>query len=248
MFEQSILSGAQTRKTRAVALAFVVQLVAVGAMILIPLLYLQPLPLAELTTMLVVPPPPPPPAPAAARTRAAVPRRFDASRLLAPRVIPKTITAIQDLPVAPPSTLAGGIPGGVEGGQVGGMLGGILGSVPSIAPPPPPVNTAEPPKPAPAKSDVIVTGGRVEAARLLSAPNPKYPTVAKDARIQGTVVMDAIIGKDGHIENLKAVSGSPLLIGAAMDAVKQWTYRPTYLNGRAVEVKTEIDLQFTLSG
>lgn len=87
----------------------------------------------------------------------------------------------------------------------------------------------------------------MEAARLIRAPNPAYPPLAKDARIQGVVRLDAIIGKDGRIENLKAADGNPLLIQAAMDAVKQWVYRPTYLNGQPVEVATEINVHFRLT-
>lgn len=248
MFEQSILSEARTHKTWTVALVFAAQIAAVGVMILIPILFLQPLPMAEVTAMLVAPPPPPPPA--TVRTARAVPRRFDPSRLFEPRTIPKAIAAIQDLPPAPPATgVAGGVPGGVAGGQIGGVLGGILGAIPSAAPPPPPppVKPAEPPKAAPAPPQTVTMGGRVEAARLINAPNPVYPAVAKAVRIQGTVVMDALIGKDGRIEDLRVVKGNALLVGAAMAAVKQWTYRPTYLNGRPVQVKTEIDVTFNLS-
>ena len=82
---------------------------------------------------------------------------------------------------------------------------------------------------------------------MISDPNPVYPVLAADARVQGVVTLDAVIGKDGHVKDLKVMSGSPLLAQAALSAVKQWVYRPTYLNGRAVEIATEIDVRFTLS-
>jgi periplasmic protein TonB len=87
----------------------------------------------------------------------------------------------------------------------------------------------------------------VQAARLISGPNPVYPVIAKQAGISGTVRLAAVIGSDGHVANLTAISGSPLLVGAAMDAVKTWLYQPTVLNGRAVQVHTEIDVHFQLS-
>jgi protein TonB len=93
---------------------------------------------------------------------------------------------------------------------------------------------------------VIRVGGQVEAAMVISAPPPVYPVLAKDARVGGTVQLDATIGEDGHIENLKVLSGPPLLINAAVDAVKQWTYRPTILNGKPVKVETQIRVNFEL--
>ncbi len=91
-------------------------------------------------------------------------------------------------------------------------------------------------------------GGNVMAANLIQpAEKPIYPPVAKMARQQGTVKFETTIGKDGHIEDLKLVSGPPLLVPAAMQAVKNWTYKPTYLNGNPVEVVSTIDVNFSLS-
>ena len=91
-------------------------------------------------------------------------------------------------------------------------------------------------------------GGQVEAAKLIYKPTPDYPPLAKMARIQGSVRLEAIIAKDGTIQDLKVLSGHPLLVKAALDAVKQWRYQPTLLNGEPVEVVTEIDVNFTLAG
>ena len=124
---------------------------------------------------------------------------------------------------------------------MGGVLGGIIGGVTSGPPPPPP-----PPKPTTPKR--IRVGGQVEAAKLIYKPTPEYPPLAKMARIQGTVRLEAIIAKDGTIQDLKVLSGHPLLVKSALDAVKQWRYQPTLLNGEPVEVVTEIDVNFTLAG
>ena len=82
---------------------------------------------------------------------------------------------------------------------------------------------------------------------MIKKVTPTYPPLAKQARIQGTVRFNAVIGKDGTIQNLTVVSGHPLLVPAATDAVKQWVYKPTLLNGEPVEVITQIDVNFTLS-
>jgi protein TonB len=78
-------------------------------------------------------------------------------------------------------------------------------------------------------------------------PRPAYPPLAKQARIQGTVRFTAIIAANGSIQSLQVISGHPLLVPSAMEAVKQWVYQPTLLNGEPVEVVTQIDVNFTLS-
>jgi protein TonB len=94
----------------------------------------------------------------------------------------------------------------------------------------------------------ITVGGAVQKARMLRQVQPQYPPLARQARIQGTVKLTAVISKDGSIQELEVINGHPLLIPAAMQAVKQWKYKPTLLNGQAVEVVTQIDVNFTLSG
>jgi len=144
----------------------------------------------------------------------------------------------------PPATPAGGlmgVPGGLPGG-IGG--GGALGmnAIAIAAPPPPKVDVVKPKGP-----DRIRVGGNVQAANLVKKVSPPYPPLAKQARIQGVVRFTAIIGKDGTIQNLQLVTGHPLLVPAATEAVKQWIYKPTLLNGDPVEVITQIDVNFTLS-
>lgn len=112
--------------------------------------------------------------------------------------------------------------------------------------------TLEAPRAATAESDghggmKLHIGGNVQAAKLINQPKPAYPPEAKEARIQGVVKLNASIGADGKIEDLSVISGHPLLVPAALDAVRQWVYQPTLLNGQPVPVATEIDVNFTLS-
>jgi protein TonB len=88
----------------------------------------------------------------------------------------------------------------------------------------------------------------VQAAKVIAQPQPQYPALARQARIQGNVVLHAIIGKDGRVGELEVVSGHPLLVQAALDAVKNWRYQPTQLNGDPVEVDTTITVSFVLGG
>lgn len=153
-------------------------------------------------------------------------------RMVAPTVIPKTVQMIKD---EAPDVGAVGVEGGVGGGVPGGVLGGIIGGA---APPPPPKPT----------QTRIRVGGAVQAASLTHQVQPIYPQIAKTAHVSGTVVLHAIIAKDGTIQQLEYVSGPPLLMRAAMDAVREWRYRPTLLNGEPVEVDTTVQVVFTLGG
>jgi protein TonB len=213
-------------------------------MILIPLIYTEALPKAQLMTFLVAPPPPPPPPPppAAAPPRRIIKRVSAEDIMKAPTVIPKTIAKIKDEPEPPPQAAAVGVVGGVPGGMPGGTPGGVLGSIitGAAAPPPPPPPKATTPK-------RIRVGGQVEAAKSIFRPNPQYPPLAKMARIQGVVRLEAIISRDGTIMDLKVLSGHPLLVKSALEAVQRWRYQPTLLNGEPVEVITEIEVNFTLA-
>jgi len=112
-----------------------------------------------------------------------------------------------------------------------------------LPPPPPPAPAPSGQSPTPQR---IRVGGNVQAANLIRKVQPIYPQEAKDQRIQGAVRFTVIIGKDGHIQNMQLVSGHPLLVESARDAVSQWMYKPTLLNGSPVEVVTLVDINFTL--
>jgi len=252
MFEQTFVDGSgKTYTTWTVLVSFVGQLLLLGVAVLIPMIYFDALPQGQLTSFLVAPPPPPPPPPPPAapiKVVKVIPRQFDAGRLMAPKAVPKDIAVIKEEELPPPSAsvgVVGGVPGGVPGGTAGGVLGGIIGGMPSAAPPPPPPPVKEAPKPVTPQR--IRVGGNVQQALLVKQPKPVYPPLAKQARISGVVRLNAIIGKDGTIQNLTVTSGHPLLVPSALEAVKQWVYKPTLLNGEPVEVVTQIDVNFTLS-
>jgi periplasmic protein TonB len=252
MFEQTFVGGGKTKKTWTVLVAFVAQIVLIVIAVIIPMIYFDVLPTAQLTSFLVAPPPPPPPPPPPAaappvKVVKVIPRQFDAGKLMAPKVVPKEVAVIKEEELPPPSAgvggVVGGVPGGVAGGAAGGVLGGIIGAVPSAAPPPPP----PPEKKAPPPPQRIRVGGNVQQAKLVRQPRPVYPPLAKQARISGVVRLSAVISKNGTIQELQVISGHPLLVPAALEAVKQWVYQPTLLNGEPVEVVTQIDVNFTLS-
>ncbi len=134
----------------------------------------------------------------------------------------------------PENGVVGGVPGGIPGGQIGGVLGGVLSSAPAAVP-----KIATPQK-------VRVSQG-VVAGLLQHKVEPQYPPAARAARIQGSVVLKAVIGKDGRVDDLKIVSGHPMLAQAALSAVKQWRYKPYYLNGQPVAIDTTITVNFTLA-
>jgi protein TonB len=251
MFEQSLIdSGAKTRRTTSVLISFIFQMVLLGVGILIPLLNYYELPATQLMTFLVAPPPPPPPPPppvAVVKVQKVVPREFDSGKLVQPVAIPDKVAVIEEDEMPQSAGIAGvvgGVPGGMAGGSLGGVIGGIISSAPDVAPPPPPpVKKAPPPTP-----KRIRVGGSVQRANLINQARPVYPPLARQARIQGTVKLTAIISKDGSIQKLEVLSGHPLLIPAALQAVKEWRYKPTLLNGEPVEVVTQVDVNFTLSG
>jgi protein TonB len=242
LFYSAAKSGDWKRAT--LPIAYMIEVIVIGVMVIVPLIYTEALPKAQLMTFLVAPPPPPPPPPPPAAAPKVIVRPVSMADLMkAPTVIPKTIAKIKDQPVQTNIGVQGGVAGGVPGGQMGGILGGIIGGVMAGAGAPPP-----PPPPKPQVPQRIRVGGQVEAAKLIYGPKPEYPPLAKMARIQGSVKLEAIIAKDGTIKDLTVMSGHPLLVKAALSAVQQWRYQPTLLNGQPVEVQTEIDVNFTLAG
>ena len=254
MFAQTFVQTGKTKKSWTVLVATLIQVCLLGILIVLPMIYFDVLPAATLTSFLVAPPPPPPPPPPAAAPQPVkvvkvIPRQFDAGKLMAPKAVPKEIAKIQEEELPPPSAgvgVVGGVPGGVAGGTPSGVLGGIIGSVPTAAPPPPPPAKKEEAKPQQVQR--IKIGGQVQQANLIKQVKPIYPQLAKQARISGVVHLSAIISKDGTIQELKALPGAhPLLVPAAIEAVKQWVYKPTLLNGDPVEVVTTIDVNFTLN-
>ncbi|MBZ5631440.1 MAG: TonB family protein [Acidobacteriia bacterium] len=245
MFEDSLIeSGGRLKSKRGATtvLSFALQALLLGILILIPLIYTEALPKQQLMTFLVAPPPPPPPPPPAAMAVKVVRQvvsEIANGQLRTPTKIPEKVQMIKEEEAPPPVSgiggVVGGVPGGVPGGSMGGVIGGIIGSAPVAVP-----KVATPVR-------VRVSQG-VSQGLLIHQVRPTYPPLARQARIQGSVVLQAVIAKDGTIQGLHVVSGHPMLTTAAVDAVKQWRYKPYFLNGEPVEVETQITVNFTLAG
>jgi protein TonB len=239
MFEDSLVESSgrlSTRRPVTTLLSFGLQIFLIGILILIPLIYTEALPKQQLMTFLVAPPPPPPPPPPAQVIKVQkIETELDSGVLRQPTKIPEKVKILkeEEQPAQTTAGILGGVPGGVPGGAAGGVIGGIIGStqMPRVAAP----------------QRVRVSQGVTEGL-LTRKVQPAYPPLAKTARIQGDVVLNALISKNGNIENLRVMSGHPMLVTSALDAVKQWKYKPYILNGEPVEVETTITVKFTLAG
>jgi protein TonB len=153
-----------------------------------------------------------------------------------PQSIPSQIANLNEQPIAAAPDIDG-VPGGTETTRRGGEVWRSIGNNPDVAPP----------TPAPAPTHPIIVSRWAEG-NLIYRVQPVYPPLARQARIQGTVQVRAIISKLGTIENLQAISGHPMLVPSARNAVRQWRYRPYMLNGEAIEIETEITVNFVLTG
>ena len=218
----------------------------VGLTFAIPLFYFA-APLPEPPDMLAFvvasPPPPPPPPPPAVAPQNAPPAK--------PKAVPKSdaVQVAMAAPVEAPEMIAPErapdlcarefVAGGAEGGVVGGIAGGIVGGIPMMPAPPPP-----PPPPAPVKP--IRVGGAIEQPALLYRVNPQYPQIAISAKKEGVVILEATVGADGAVSDVRVLRSEPLLDGAAVDAVKQWRYSPLQLNGRAQPFILTVTVSFNL--
>jgi len=243
MFEDSLLESGgrlKTKRGRTTTFAIILEIGLVGLMVLMPLIFTEALPKQQLMTFLVAPPPPPPPPPpAAAPVKIVKQIQTDIvnGELRTPTKIPQKVQMIKEDTAPPPVTagVVGGVPGGIPGGEMGGVIGGIISSAPVAVP-----KVATPQR-------VRVSQG-VTQGMVIRRVEPSYPPLARQARIQGSVILQAEISKDGTIQNLRLISGHPMLAPAAIEAVKQWRYKPYFLNGEPVEVETQITVNFSLSG
>jgi protein TonB len=242
VFAEAMLERSPTRQTRH-PLKWAASLGAHAAvlflLLMVPLYFSQGLDMHRLNMTLLVRPlppvaaPPPPPPAAVARVVRTTPKTFTPGKLTAPSFVPKAARIAMD--TAPPEEALMGMPGGVVGGQLGGVLGGVMNGVAAPARPAP---VSEGPK------QPVRVGGSVNPPRLLSGPAPIYPILAKQSRIQGIVVIEAIIDERGNVVEVHATSGHPLLIPAAMKAVSQRKYEPTILDGEATPVNLRVEVTF----
>jgi protein TonB len=218
--------------------SFAVQALAVGCLLLLPLLYTQGLPRLMLLAPVLAPEPPaaPPPAPLHANSSSTARSNMIGNRLVTPSEVPRSVTMLTETVAPPPMVDPGAI--GISHGT-GDYRGTVFGSTPgadlALLPPSPPVVHHAPPS-------------RMMEGNLILRVQPDYPAIARQARVQGLVVLRAMISREGTIVNLQVLSGHPMLVRAAVNAVQQWRYRPYVLNGEPIEVETEVKVNFVLSG
>lgn len=249
IFSDSVLDfgGQKKRKAVATTTSFIVNCLAICLMLAVPLMFTEELPKAQLLTFLMAPPPPPPPPPPAAAAEVKVVRQIQtdmltSGQLRTPTKIPTKVQMIKEEEAPPPMAstagVVGGVPGGIPGGQLGGVIGGIVNAT---------SNLSAVPKFIPVTPQRVRISQGVTKGLLIHRVEPTYPPLARAARVQGDVILSAIISTSGEIENLQLVSGHPMLVPAALTAVKQWRYKPYLLNGQPTEVETTITVIFTLS-
>jgi protein TonB len=255
-----IVNGHRNTTRRDIAplvVSWTVHALLIGAVVLLPLLFaagrLPSVPKEILTFVTVVappPPPPPPPPPASTPTPTAkrasprpatTPRPVPQAPVVAPREIPPSIEIADDGESASDFDSVDGVAGGVLGGVPGGVLGGVVGGIANVTPPPPP------PPPLPAPRAPVRTGGQIQAPALVKRVPPVYPPIAVDAQVQGIVILEATVGRDGRVEDVEVLRSVPLLDKAAIDAVRQWVYAPLLLNGQAERFVLTVTVSFGLS-
>jgi periplasmic protein TonB len=240
LFEDLIESDVVKHKTKqsyTLPVSIAIHMLVLLLVVVVPLLTSQDLP--EPTSVVkaffvepaAAPPPPPPPPPPAPRQQnqpkpisTPVPTE---NKFQAPVETPEQVKPDEGIDLG----VEGGVPGGVEGGVPGGVVGGVVGGLPDAPPPP----------------QAVRVGGQIKEPKKLKNVNPAYPDIAKQARVQGVVILECTISPQGKVTDVKVLRGIPLLDSAAIEAVKQWVYSPTLLNGVPVPVIMTVTVNFRLS-
>jgi protein TonB len=254
MFEQSLLENVVRggwKKALAVVISTTFQVSLLMILVVMPLIFPNSMPaMAEAAKTWIFVPQPPHPRPIDDRPQARRPPSGsslfhplidNAGRIDAPTTVPEKVDDRPD-EIAPfdPFGVNFLVPGNGHNPNAVAIPG-----MPTGPAPPPPGPGPRPREKQPTADPIPV--GTLDPAKVVNRVQPIYPPLARQARIQGTVVLEAIIGKTGRLEHLRVLSGHPLLVPAARDAVSQWRYRPTILDGEPVEIITTIEVNFTLS-
>jgi periplasmic protein TonB len=233
----SDVRGHKTKQSRIIPISLALHAIALILLVVVPIFSKEALPdptsvvKAFFVEPAAAPPPPPPPPPPAPKTPTVQPTKP------VPQEVPKFVAPIETpTEVKPESSMdlgvEGGVAGGVEGGVAGGVVGGVVGGLPDA---PPPV------------TEPVRVGGQIKEPKKIKNVNPVYPDIARQARVQGVVIMECVISPQGAVTTCKNLRGIPLLDQSAMDAVKQWTYSPTLLNGVPVPVIMTVTVNFKLN-
>jgi periplasmic protein TonB len=249
MFETATLStGPKSKRMWATGLGFAGQAVLIGGMLVAPLIWPKALP--DIARSISLAPPAPQGAPKPMETRVEPRPRASVARtthvFTEPQRVPDRVMILTEPETPEPSgpSVPGALPDNGGGRSNNSLIAGVLDSVGRSTPvirPPDPVVT-KPPEPS---KPVRVT--EVRMAEPIQRVNPVYPEMAKRTRVSGKVELMGVLGVDGRIHEIKVISGHPFLVKAAVDAVMQWVYRPTILNGQPVEVQAPITVNFILN-
>jgi protein TonB len=237
MFEQSLLADQSGgRKTATFAASLTAQIVAAGVLLVAPMFYHEVLPALRMPEMVPVLARWQPPEAPVTESRPTA----RSSGLASPGVFHPPVVLHSDYPQAGMVIIDLDAPALPANPGIALPTGSSSTNLPRFEPAPVKPEVVKPPE-AP-----VIVGGAVQAAKLVKQVVPAYPLPARQMRISGVIHLLGIIAKDGTIQRLQVLSGHPLLRQAAIDAVSQWVYRPTILNGQPVEVEAPIDVIFTL--
>jgi len=228
--------GHTTRKGYTLPLSILAHAVVLIVVVIVPLLTSEelPEPTSAVRAFFVEPaaPPPPPPPPPPPAPHSAVPPKTptktmtEPPKFTAPVEVPAEIKPEEGIDIG----VEGGVAGGVEGGVPGGVVGGVVGGLPDAPPPP----------------QAVRVGGQIKEPKKVKDVLPAYPDIAKQARVQGVVILECTISPQGRVSEAKILRGIPLLNESALTAVKQWVYSPTLLNGVPVPVIMTVTVNFRL--
>jgi protein TonB len=230
----------RTQQSKTLPISLLLHVFAAAVIVVVPLLAADQLPepasavkafFVEPMSAPPPPPPPPPPAPRPANAPKIPPKPItpQTNAFVAPVEVPQEIKPEEGLDLG----VEGGVAGGVEGGVPGGVVGGVVGGLPDAPPPPP--------------QQAVRVGGQIKEPKRLKYVQPGYPDIAKQARVQGVVILECTISPQGKVTDVKVLRGIPLLDQSAVEAVKQWVYTPTLLNGVPVPVIMTVTVNFKLS-
>jgi protein TonB len=228
----------KTQQSKVLPISLALHLFAAAVIVVVPLLAADQLPepasavkafFVEPMSAPPPPPPPPPPAPRAAQAPKIPPKPVaPETSFVAPVEVPQEIKPEETLDLG----VEGGVAGGVEGGVPGGVVGGVVGGLPDAPPPP---------------QQAVRVGGQIKEPKKLKDVKPVYPDIARQARVQGIVILECTISPQGKVTDVKVLRSIPLLDEAAKEAVRQWVYTPTLLNGVPVPVIMTVTVNFRLS-
>jgi len=244
MFADSLLQTSWAQRSRrswSTLTSFALEALVIGLLLLLPLWKTVGLPSVRALPTPVSWGTPPPAAPPVQRqhTTMIVQSNLQNDVLVAPREVPRQVAMIEET-TAPPQVSFN--QPGVQGGTGTGSRDGVLNAIGES-----PNHAAPLPAPPPVVTRAIRTSSMLEGS-LIRRVQPAYPPLARSVRVQGSVVLAAVISKAGTIDNLRVLTGHPMLVPAAIEAVSQWRYRPYILNNEPVEVETQITVNFTLGG